>query len=173
MSARPCPSSLKEGVERSRNLFLTQEPGRFLAKVSFLRRKTNSTQAPGRTRHTVCDSRWAPHSGREDTTAEQEQRPREGVRVRCVVSWQGEGGAGVLPPKRRDCLARCGSVRTGRPLAGRGRRRGWGGARIAPGIRIHVGFARRKARRVWYGMGWDCAVRLRVGWGCAVRLRVG
>ena len=33
-----------------------------LAKVSFLRRKTNITQAPGQ------DSRWAPHSGREDTT---------------------------------------------------------------------------------------------------------
>ena len=31
-------------------------------------------------------------------------------------------------------------------------------------IRIHVGFARRGVRRVWYGVGWGCAVRLRVFW---------
>ena len=36
----------------------------FLAKVSFLRRKTNITQAPGQDTPR-CDSRWAPHSGRE------------------------------------------------------------------------------------------------------------
>ena len=33
----------------------------------------------------------------------------------------------------------------------RGEEEGW--ARIAPGIRIHVGFARRGVRRVRYGVG--------------------
>ena len=44
-------------------LFCMQEVSVFcISKVSFLRRKTNITQAPER------DSRWAPHSGREDST---------------------------------------------------------------------------------------------------------
>ena len=97
-----------------------------------------------------------------------------------MVSWRGEGGAGVLPPKRRDWtgrrqiseLADCGRphasrgaalLELGGPLRGRGGRRGadcpW-----------HPDPFRVRAR---YGVGWGCAVRLRVGWGCAVRLRVG
>ena len=95
-----------------------------------------------------------------------------------VVSWRGEragqvcylrrgatGPAGVRTGRlwQAPCLARCGSVRTGRPLAGEGEGRGadcpW-----------HSDPFRVRAR---YGVGWGCAVRLRVGWGCAVGLRVG
>ena len=96
-----------------------------------------------------------------------------------VVSWRGERAGQVCYLRRgatgpagvrnwptmwqAPCLARCGPVRTGRPLAGEGGRRGadcpW-----------HPDPFRVRAR---YGVGWGCAVRLRVGWGCAVRLRVG
>ena len=129
-----------------------------------------------RTRHSVMcvtlASRWALHSGREIQPAEQEQRPGGGVGVGCGVLARREGGAGVLPQKRCDwtgrrqnwptmwqapCLARCGSVRTGRPLAGEGEGRGadcpW-----------HSDPFRVRAR---YGVGWGCAVGLRVRWGCA------
>ena len=39
---------------------MLERTGRILAKVSFLRRKTNITQAPGQDTPR-CDSRWAPH----------------------------------------------------------------------------------------------------------------
>ena len=83
----------------------------------------------------------------------------------CYLRRGATGPAGVRTGRlwQAPCLAWCGSVRTGRPLAGEGEGRGadcpW-----------HSDPFRVRAR---YGVGWGCAVRLRVGWGCAVGLRVG
>ena len=105
----------------------------FLAKVSFLRRKTNNTQAPGLDTPRCVTLGGLYTAAERIQPAEQEQRPGGGVGVGCGVLARREGGAGVLPQKRCDwtgrrqnwstmwqapCLARCGSVRTGRPLAG-------------------------------------------------------
>ena len=86
----------------------------FLAKVSFLRRKTNITQAPGQ------DSRWAPHSGREDTTRRTGTEAGVGGRdVWCPGEGRGRGRCVTSEEVRLDRpaseLADC-----GRPHASRG-----------------------------------------------------
>ena len=109
------------------------------------------------------------HSGREDIQpAEQEQRPRggvDGVRgeggrgwVWTVVPWRGERVGQVcytseevrldrLVSELADCvagppcLARCGSVRTGRPLAWKGEVLGGQGLSLWIDLRVSRGKA--------------------------------
>ena len=76
----------------------------------------------------------------------------EGGRGRCVTSEEVRLGrlASELADLHWPHASRGAALSgLGRPLAGRG----GGGAWIAPGIRIHVGFARRGVRRVRYGVG--------------------
>ena len=85
----------------------------FFARVSFLRRKTNITQAPGQ------DSRWAPHSGREDTTRRTGTEAGVGGNVWCPGEGRGRGRCVTSEEVRLDRpaseLADC-----GRPHASRG-----------------------------------------------------
>ena len=80
--------------------------GAFLAKVSFLRRKTNITQAPGQDTPRCVTLGGLYTAAERIQPAEQEQRPGEGVGVRCGVLARREGGAGVLPQKRCDWTGR-------------------------------------------------------------------
>ena len=78
----------------------------FFAKVSFLRRKTNITQAPGQDTPRCVTLGGLYTAAERIQPAEQEQRPGEGGGVRCGVLARGEGGAGVLPQKRCDWTGR-------------------------------------------------------------------
>ena len=77
-----------------------------MAKVSFLRRKTNITQAPGQDTPRCVTLGGLYTAAERIQPAEQEQRPGEGVGVRCGVLARREGGAGVLPQKRCDWTGR-------------------------------------------------------------------
>ena len=89
VTARSAVYSFTEPGEFS-VLFSTMFCFSFLAKVSFLRRKTNITQAPGQDTPR-CVTLGGLHTAAERIQpAEQEQRPGEGVGVRGVVSWRGE-----------------------------------------------------------------------------------
>ena len=78
----------------------------FFAKVSSLRRKTNNTQAPGLDTPRCVTLGGLYTAAERIQPAEQEQRPGEGVGVRCGVLARREGGAGVLPQKRCDWTGR-------------------------------------------------------------------
>ena len=114
-----------------------------LAKVSSLIEKTSITQDPGQ------DSQDGLHTQRQrGYNPQNRNRGRcgrwgawggwEGLGVDCGALARREGGAGLLYLRRgatgpagvgtgrlwqAPCLARCVSVRTGRPLAGKGERR--------------------------------------------------
>ena len=68
----------------------------FLAKVSFLRRKTNITQAPGQDTPRCVTLGGLYTAAERIQPAEQEQRPGGGVGVGCGVLARREGGAGVF-----------------------------------------------------------------------------
>ena len=78
----------------------------FLARVSFLRRKTNNTQAPGLDTPRCVTLGGLYTAAERLQPAEQEQRPGEGLGVRCGVLARREGGAGVLPQKRCNWTGR-------------------------------------------------------------------
>ena len=59
----------------------------------------------------MCDSRWALHSGREDTTRRTGTEAEGGVRGGVLARGEGEGVAGVTPQKRGATGAA--GVRTG------------------------------------------------------------
>ena len=102
----------------------------------------------------MCDSRWALHSGRENTTRRTgtEARGRGWGWVWCPGEERGRGRCVTSEEVRLDRPASETGRLCGRPHASRGaallelggplRGRGGGGARIAPGIRIHFGFVR-------------------------------
>jgi hypothetical protein len=108
---------------------------------------------------------------REGQPAEQEQRQRGRGRGREWCPGVAAGGAGVLPPQkrcdwtgRRRKLADCGRPHASRGVAlldRGGPLRGGGGGRGAGTVAVD-----RSACTPQYGLGWGCAVRLRV------RLRV-
>ena len=109
-----------------------------LAKVSFLRRKTNNTQAPGLDTPRCVTLGGLYTAAERIQPAEQEQRPGEGVRVRCgVLARRGRGRRVTSEEARLDRpaseLADCGRphasrgaalLELGGPLRGRGG--GWG-----------------------------------------------
>ena len=133
-----------------------------LARVSFLRRKTNNTQAPGLDTPRCVTLGGLYTAAERLQPAEQEQRPGEGLGVRCGVLARREGGAGVLPQKRCDWTGRrqnwptvagphasrgAALLERGGPLRGRGRCWGdrdcrYGSISVCPAVRRGVGAAR-------------------------------
>ena len=72
-------------IHYTQTLFEQQPIATTLAKVSFLRRKTNITQAPGQDTPRCVTLGGLYTAAERIQPAEQEQRPGEGVGVRCGV----------------------------------------------------------------------------------------